>query len=261
MDLLRLSDGPELRLLLYTAIYRLLGSGAYQVALMIGLPVEVMADRERGLATLRSLRGWLIGHHEFMVNGDSILLEITEIQAMPQPAGTFFAWGLNDEGHWIRGKEELRVPVAICDVGFNTLDLFAVQSGEVIARYTGGDTVGMRRAAEMLCSALRARYSVDISLHEADALIRDKFPKIYTAVGEINLRPLVTQALDATAAAVVTFMEQRWGKGKQFTYLILTGGGAETLRDHLLRQYPHGVILPNPVVANAIGLARYAVRK
>jgi hypothetical protein len=32
------------------------------------------------------------------------------------------------------------------------------------------------------------------------------------------------------------------------------------LRATLLRQYPQGVVLPNPVTANAEGLARYAVR-
>ena len=52
----------------------------------------------------------------------------------------------------------------------------------------------------------------------------------------------------------------RWGNGRQFTHLLFTGGGAETLRDDLLRQYPHGVVLPEPITANAIGLARYGVR-
>jgi len=64
MDLLRLADGPELRALCYAAVYRLLGAGEHQATLMVGLPVEVMADRERGLATLRALRGWLVDHHD-----------------------------------------------------------------------------------------------------------------------------------------------------------------------------------------------------
>ena len=35
---------------------------------------------------------------------------------------------------------------------------------------------------------------------------------------------------------------------------------AEALRDALVSQYPHGVILPEPVTANAVGLAIYARR-
>jgi hypothetical protein len=102
MDFLRLSDGPELRALFYAAMYRLLGAGAHQAALMVGLPVEVMADRERATATLRALRAWLVTRHEFAINGESVTLDVTEVQAMAQPAGAFFAWGLNDEGCYTR---------------------------------------------------------------------------------------------------------------------------------------------------------------
>jgi hypothetical protein len=66
--------------------------------------------------------------------------------------------------------------------------------------------------------------------------------------------------LDTTGAAVVSFVERHWGNGRQFAYLLFTGGGAEALRDTLLRQYPQRVVLPNPVPANALGLARYAAR-
>lgn len=261
MDFLRLSDGPELRAVFYDAVFRLLGRGNYQdVRLMVGLPVEVMAERERAEETLRAMRRWMVARHRFAVSDTPVTLQITDVKAMAQPAGTFFAWGLDDGGRWARAKEDLLKPVAICDIGFNTLDLFAVQAGEVIARFTGGDTAGMRRAAELLINAVRAEHGVELSLHEADALLRRKRPVVYTADGEIDLRALVRQALDTAAAEIITFVEQRWGNGRQFAHLLFTGGGAETLREALLRQCPHGVVLPNPVTANAVGLARYAVR-
>lgn len=262
MDFLRLSDGPELRALFYNAIFRLLGGGRHEedVALMVGLPVEVMADREQARETLRGLRRWMVGSHQFAVDDESATIHVTDVKVMAQPAGTFFAWGLGNNGRWTRKKSDLKAPVAVCDVGFNTLDLFVVQGGEVVARFTGGDTAGMRRAAELLANAVQSKHGVELSLHEADALLRQRRPQIYTSAGAVNLRPLVTQALDTTAAGVTTFIERRWGNGKRFTYLLFTGGGSEALRDALLRQYPHGVVLPNPVAANAIGLARYAVR-
>ena len=259
MDLHRLSDGPELRALFYDTLYQLnpdLGA----VDLMIGLPVEVMADRNLARSTLRSLRQWLIGDHCFTVNSDEATLTVTGCKAMAQPAGAFFAWGLNDEGKWTQEMAALTAPIAVCDVGFNTLDLFAVQGGEITARYTGGDTVGIRRAAELLTTAVHGEHGLTLSLHEADALLRKRRPLLYTPDGEADLRPLVSQAMDTAAAGVVNFVEQRWGNGRQFARLLFTGGGAEALRSALLRQYPHGIILPNPVAANAIGLARYGVR-
>lgn len=261
MDFLRLADGPELRALFYDTVFHLLGEGVHRdVALMVGLPVKVMANREQARETLQALRSWMIAHHHFAVNDRPVTLTVTEVRAMAQPAGAFFAWGLDNNGRWVRAKGDLTAPVAICDVGFNTLDLFAVRGGEVEARFTGGDAAGMRRAVELLINAVRAEHGIELSLHEADALLRQKQPRLYTAGGEVNLRPQVIQALDTAAAGVVTFVEQRWGNGRQFAHLLFTGGGSETLREPLLRQYPHGVVLPNPLTANAVGLARYAVR-
>lgn len=259
MDLHRLSDGPELRALFYDTLHRL-GRDLGAVDLMIGLPVEVMADRTLALSTLRTLRQWLVGEHRFTVNGDEATLTVTGCKAMAQPAGAFFAWGLNDEGKWTQETAALTAPIAVCDVGFNTLDLFAVQGGEITARYTGGDTVGIRRAAELLINAVRNEHGLTLSLPEADEIMRQRRPLLYTTEGEADLRPLVSQAMDTAAAGVVNFVEQRWGNGRQFARLLFTGGGAEALRSALLRQYPHGVILPHPVAANAIGLARYGVR-
>jgi hypothetical protein len=273
MDFLRLSDGPELRALFYDVVFRLLGEGEHQgtgsarsfqdtltTNVMVGLPVEVMADRSQARATLRALRSWMATRHKYAVNGREVTLDVKNVKVMAQPAGTFFAWGLNDHGTWVRDRSALRAPVAICDIGFHTLDLFAVEGGEVVARFTGGDTVGMRRAAELIISVVRTGHGVDLSLHEADALARQRHPRLHTAGGEVKLRAQVDQALDTTAAAVVTFVERQWGNGRQFAHLLFTGGGAEALKATLLRQYPHGVVLPNAVTANALGLARYATR-
>jgi len=154
MDFLRLSDGPELRALGYDALFRLLGEGEHQVALMVGLPVAVtrprpdwVADRDQARATLRALRAWLPGEHRCAVNDTDLVLHVADVRAMAQPVGAYFAWGLDQQGQWSRPKADLQAPVGVCDVGFNTVDLFAVAGGDVVARFVGGDTVGIRWAA------------------------------------------------------------------------------------------------------------------
>jgi hypothetical protein len=260
MDFLRLSDGPELRTLFYDVMFRLLGEGAHRAGVMVGLPVEVMVDRKGAQATLRGLRGWMVGQHAYHVNGQQARLDINQVRVMAQPAGTFFAWGLDDAGAWARERTDLKAPVAVCDIGFNTVDCFTVEGGEVVARFTGGDTAGMRRAAELVVNAVRGRYGLSLSLHEADALLRQRQPRLLTTDGEQDLRSLVGQALSTTAAAAVTFVERQWGNGRQFAHLLFTGGGAEALRAELLRHYPQGIVLSDSVTANALGLARYAAR-
>ncbi len=261
MDFHRLSGGAELQAAIYAALARVFEPGRHETPVLLGLPVEVMADRAHALDVLRAIRSWLVGEHAFAVNGEEYVVNVLEVRAMPQPAGTFFAWGLDDTGRWARSKEDLRALVAICDIGFNTLDLFAVEGGDVVGRFTAGDTVGMRRAAELLAQTLRRRYGLDMSLHEADALLRQRSPRVYVAgEGSVSVAEMARQALETTAAYVVRFLEERWGRGKQFARVLFTGGGAEALRDVLMRQYPYGEVLPEPVTANAVGLARYAAR-
>ena len=208
MDFLRLRDGPELRALFFDVVFRLLGEACPEqkrrgqhrangsarsvhdtltINVMVGLPVEVMADREQARATLRALRGWMVTRHKYTVNGHEVTLDVENVKVMAQPAGTFFAWGLDNQGKWVRGRGALKAPVAICDIGFHTLDLFTVEGGEVVARFTGGDTVGMRRAAELIINAVQTGHGVDLSLHEADALVRQRHPRLHTAGGEVKL--------------------------------------------------------------------------
>jgi hypothetical protein len=228
--------------------------------LIVGLPVEVMSDRQAALQTLSTLRVWMKGEHCFEVDHQQISLNISAINVMAQPAGAFFAWGLDEHGRWIRSADDLKVPVGICDIGFNTLDVFSVEGGQVVASVTGGDTLGMRRAAEMLTRAVKTRYGVRLSLHEADALLRERRPELHTSSGKVDLSAMVRQVLEATAGQAVAFLESRWGNGRQFAYLLATGGGALALKEALLHAYPHLVVLPEPISANATGLARYARR-
>ena len=208
MDLLRLADGADTRALTYAALAGVLTPGEHTVSLMVGFPVQVLADRERARKVLRDLRAWLRRTHRFTVDGQAFTVHIERIQAMAQPAGAFFAWGMDDAGRWARPTEDLKVPVAIMDIGFNTLDLFAVQNGRVVGQYTGGDTAGVRRATALLRQFVLRRYDVRLSHHQADALLRERRPVIYCAAGEVDLSDMVRQALETTARSIQAFVEE-----------------------------------------------------
>ena len=109
MDFMRLSDGPELKALFFTTLHKLLGSGEYRnIQVMVGLPVEVMQERKLALGTRRELRKWMVGEHLFLVNGEAHKIEITRVEVMPQPAGSYFHWGMDDNGQWSKGSSTLK---------------------------------------------------------------------------------------------------------------------------------------------------------
>ncbi len=261
MDFMRLGSGPELKALFYATMYNLLGEGVHgDIRLMVGLPVEVMLNRELALSTRRQLRNWMVGRHQFFVDDLGIVLDIRRVEVIAQPAGAYFSWGMNEEGKWVKPAEDLKQMLAVCDIGFNTVDLFVLQGGQPVARYTDGENLGMRRAAEILVNHIRKTANVTLSLHGADRLMRMRDPQLSTVDGMISLAAVSQQAYESVTAGVVQFVERSWGNARQFRRVLFTGGGAEALRSQLARHYPHGVVLPSAVTANAAGLAKYGKR-
>jgi len=264
LDFLRLSNGPELRALTYATLFDLVDGGAIDLNIVVGLPVEVLQGPD-ARAIVKGLRGWLLGEHSFTVDGQGARLNVHALLPMAQPVGAFLEWGLDLRGQWARGTEDFTLPAGVCDLGFNTLDLFTVKGGEVSARFTRGDTLGMRRAVTALVDIVKRQYQRSLSLHEADGIMR-KYAKpgpmfLALAGGTVDIRPLVRSSLDVAAGEVSSFIEQAWGNGRQFAHLLLTGGGCLALGDRLRQQLPHATLLHDPVTANARGLARLAQRE
>jgi len=173
MDFDRFSDSPELRASLYAVRYKSLNGGAHQVSLALALPVKVLQDKAEAQRVERQIRGWLIGDHSFSVNGVEAHLTVVNVRAkIPQPVASWFEWGMDNSGQWVKGNDALKAPTLVVDQGFNTLDVLVVQNGQISQRHTGGDTLGMRRAAERLIELLKRRYQIVLDLLEADALIR-----------------------------------------------------------------------------------------
>ena len=259
LDFARLADGPEARALTYTSLGTLLGPGEHTASILVGLPVALMADRQQARETLKTLRGWLVGHHFFVIDGQEVQLQIEQVRILTQPAGTFFAWGFDDRGKWVQSREKLNALIGVCDIGFNTVDLFGVQAGEVLREYTAGDTTGVRRAAELLIQQVEA-YQVQLSHHEADAFLQAIRPVLSCAAGEINLQAAVSQAIDVAAGQVIAFLNEHGGQAGRFRHMLFTGGGALLFKAPLEKAYPRALVLPDAVSANALGLARYAKR-
>ena len=259
MDLLRLAEGPDVRALTYASLGLLLGPGSHTISILTGFPVELMADRTRAQATLKELRSWLIGDHDFCLDGAEIELQIEAIKAIPQPMGSFFNWIIREDGTWARTRSEMDALVAVCDIGFNTLDLIGLQGGQVISEFTGGQSLGVRRAAEILIQKTQA-YDVDLTRHEADVFLRMRMPIRSCSAGDIDIRDEVAQALEMTATEIAGFLKGRWEKAGRIRHLIFSGGGTLLFKPYLLRAYPRAKVLADPVMANATGFARYGRR-
>ncbi|MEM3790648.1 MAG: hypothetical protein QW260_06145 [Thermoproteota archaeon] len=153
--------------------------------------------------------------------------------------------------------------MGVCDIGFNTCDLFAVRAGEVLSRWTGGESVALRRALEILQERLYRSHGVLFSLHELDVegILWKPQPRLHLATGMVDLKEDREQAIRTVAGDIIAFLERTWAGGRHFSYILLTGGGSVVFHDVLQRYFGGlAVSLPDALTANAQGLARYAAR-
>lgn len=264
MDFSRFSDSPELRAALYTALYKIVNGGGHDLALALALPVPVVQDKDMAAKVEKDLRGWLMGRHQFEVNGVVACLNITNLRAkIAQPVATWFEWGLDNAGQWVRGPKAAKAPVLIIDQGFNTLDVLVVEGGRISDRHSGGDTLGMRRAAERLTDTLEGRYKIRLDLRQANemiqAVVAGQSVETWVKGEAVDVSREARQALASLEADVIRFVDQAVENAAAYR-VLLTGGGAVALASRLRQKYEHAEAMAEPVLANARGLAKMAQR-
>ncbi len=266
LDFDRLGDVPEMRALTCAALALLCGPGETTLALVVGLPVEVL-DSDDAATMVRTLRKWLRGRLVFTLDQDFYILNVTQIKPAPQPLGTFLEWGFDDYGVWKRSKKDLMLPIAIMDIGFNSVDLFGVEGGKISRRYTVGQNLGIRRAAEAIKDLVKVDWSKDITKVQADDLIRryirtrGRTADLPIRRGATNIAPRIKNAVDLYAGELISFVEGQWGNGSAFSHILITGGGGILMAKYFSRLYPHAQLMPSPETANARGLAKLANRQ
>jgi len=152
----------------------------------------------------------------------------------------------------------------VVDQGFNTLDVLVVKGGKISARLSGGDTLGMRRAAERLSDSLYRRFRLRLDLLDANDLIwkvtKGQRAKISLHGQMEDVTPQTKQAISSLETEVARFLESVLRQGEAYRTL-LTGGGALSIADRLLDLFPTATMLHEPVLANARGLAKMAARR
>ena len=84
------------------------------------------------------------------------------------------------------------------------------------------------------------------SLAERDAQLR---------AGSLDVR----QALPIWQSEVIGFVERTWGDShRRFAQVVMVGGGAQLLREALLRRFRDRAFIPDdPIIATARGLYKY----
>jgi len=247
LDFDRLTGSPEMMALFYGSLTRYQqqhGAITQPIIMMGGLPLQMMSgDSAKDYAS--QMRARFKGTHKWLADGKEEEIQIVEVKLIPQPVAALFDYVLDEEGKFIPDLAGLlKSEVGILSVGFNTLELLVVRDRAPVERFTAGQTVGVRRLLDLV--NVQNMYS----LGELDSSLR---------AGRLD----IANALPVWAREVNGEIEKKWGTAfKRFARVIVVGGGALLLKEHLTRQFEGKAVLPdNPVLSIARGLYKLLLMK
>jgi hypothetical protein len=210
--------------------------------------------QQNGIQAMKGIRSWLGGKHSFELDDLSYSITIDKIKGLAQPLGTWARFMYNDRGEWINDKN---APCIIIDLGFYTLDIFAIENREITPRHTIGENSGIYLAAGSLAKQIKTEFDIDITLHQADLLLEHSLNNsstlFYHPKGCDDISSLIQSILSTTFLKHNTIIADAL-ENAQYRYLIGTGGGILYYEKELPAEYRNLKISNDPINDNVGGL-------
>ena len=247
-------ESDEWLALFHAALTEVTSATVVDVALVTGLPVAFYTDK-------RQVQERLLGEHRVRREGRrGQLLRVNAVRVIPQPFGSLLAEVLDDHGQIAR-RDLASASVGLIDVGGKTCNLLSVSRLSEVGRETAGVNVGgwtlvraVRQWLAQHCPGLD-----DLRDHQLAAAIRSRIIRYY---GEpVADFPTVVDDMAADLAQqILSEASHLWNGGATLDTILITGGGALLLGDHIRRRWPHARVVSDPVCGNAVGYWKLARR-
>jgi PRTRC genetic system protein D len=237
------------------AVTQLTTATRLDLDLVTGLPVTWYAQDWQDLVA--HIRGT---HRVKRLGGTWQTITVRNIEVLPQPFGTLLAQVLDEHGT-IVNTELANRKVAIIDIGGNTTGYLAVDELHEIPFQTTSIDRGCWEALALTAQEINRRFpGLEIEDPEVLQLVKAHQTIDYYDKIDIDVSHIVTAALQPLAAAVIGHATTLWNSGAEFRRILVTGGGAHLIGDHIKGQFPHATIVHDPALANARGYYNFAKR-
>lgn len=243
-----LNGDTDIRALFYRAMASHKGRKKNQepVALWCAMPVESMVDG-KDKATASALRSWMLGQHNWTVNGDNYSLDVERVVTIPQPIAALFDYALDSNGKPINNTNGR---VFVASLGMNTVEMLALDGNKIIEKHTAGPKQGVRLLIDMIAGQTGDEFAI------ADAKLRD---------GTLD-RNVLSTAVGKYWAIVRQAFSARWGDDwTRADKVIVAGGGVLVLKDQLSSFFGSKLYVPKdekhsgPVISIARGVYKRAL--
>ena len=171
--------------------------------------------------------------------------------------GAFFSQFFDEKGH-VFDEKLASGRVGILDIGFYTSDLVTLDHLEIVDKQIGSIESGVSTALETVKRDLYDALQINLDLHRVEDALRRGKVMVYG--DERDITDTRDRRLKELAAEIEGKARTIWGNGADLDHVLLAGGGAALLYDHL-NFYRHAKIVRDPAFAIAHGFFRHAIRK
>jgi plasmid segregation protein ParM len=217
------------RVLALTALGRL-NDEYVPINLVSGLPVGFYKNYHRRLAKN------LAGSHEItfqMSNGTNEIrrLNIDKVRVIPQPLGSLLNLIMNDKGNIVNG-DLAKQKVGVVDIGFRTTDFCIFDQLRYVERGSSTTDTGISKCFSIIARKLREECGgVNIELYRMYKAIQTGLIRVRG--DEFNIAKLRDLTFANAARVIAGDIDRLWADDWDIDTIILTGGGAMELANHL----------------------------
>lgn len=239
-------DSVPIRALVYAALTKVSARTNAPLRLVLGVP-QGIAIGDGAQERLSATRKWLIddgGEHHWVAGGVKKRARIAEALVTSQPRGALVDVITDAEGNVTKGGAALhRGRVGVISIGFNTLELLAVDNGAPLPVLASGEMLGVRHMLKKLNPAKL------ITAGQMDADVR---------LGRVPLNG----HLPTYGRQVVAHIADVWGnQWRNWDGVAVVGGGAVLLADPLRSLFGDKLVpVDDPVLCTARGLYKLGLQ-
>lgn len=245
------SMGDDFEILFLSALSLFCTGSENRFSVVTGLPVDRMHFSEQLTKKMKGIRNVTLLRDGRPVN---ININVTNVEIVPQPLGTYWAHHTLTSGQMASLQEER---TGIIDIGFKTSDFAAVEDSEYIPQKSKTITIGLSTAYSDISSGLINEYGSEKESYALDSIVIKRSVNVAGQVFDISR--IIDNAFERLATNVLVEINSLWRTG-EFDTLVISGGGGQALSKYLLPHLSQAKLVSDPITANCRGYLSWANR-
>lgn len=214
------------------------------IRLITGLP---QAYYESGAEKVKNMYS---GSHRFRHAGQSWVLDLVDVQVVPQAMGAFYS-----ATETLLTNDEAQERVGVIDIGTYTSDFCLSEDVQYHAYESGGIPIGV----STLVSALRVVLERDLGFVYTDDSLRKAFERrtVLVRTNAQDVGKQIDEVVSQAGKQLQKALPASWDTNTM--YLVLAGGGGANYfyGDFFKKAYPYIKVIPNPESAIVLGYGIY----